>query len=288
MATGAGEYIDATTAASFVPEIWSKITIVARESKLLMAELVDRRFEKDVMAFGDTVRINDISNLTVQSKALSDNAATLYETVTESTQSLTIATWHYQAIAIETATKKQVNLDLLKAYGPKQQYALAQAVDDVLAGLIDNFSQIEGALLANLTDENWRRGIQYLDDADAPADNRYALVSAAEKNGLTGLDHFVHGDYSKINADVNANTKSHALGTWRGVTFFWSTNVEGTNAAGHDNGIWHREALALVMQMEPTTHAFFDIDSFTFKVAVEQLSGTKEIRDNHGVFMQGM
>jgi hypothetical protein len=39
--------------------------------------------------------------------------------------------------------------------------------------------------------------------------------------------------------------------------------------------------------MDPTTHNFFDIDYFAYKVAVEQLHGSKEIRDDHGVWMPG-
>jgi len=66
-----------------------------------------------------------------------------------------------------------------------------------------------------------------------------------------------------------------------------STNTEGSNAAGHDNGMFQKEALALVVQMKPTAHSMYDIDYLVDKVAIEQLYGTREMRDDHGVWMKG-
>src|SRR4051812_35095005 len=116
MATGATEYIDITTADAAIPEIWSKYAIRARESKLLWAERVDRRYESE-LNMGDLLHIFNVSNLTVQTKNTSANAATVYETVTESNKDLTVGTWHYQAIAIESAARKQVNRNMLETYG---------------------------------------------------------------------------------------------------------------------------------------------------------------------------
>lgn len=81
MATGATEHIDATTADVFLPEVWSQEAIVARESSLLFAEKVNRKFESDVMSFGDLIHVPSVSNLSTQSKNLSSNAATVYETI---------------------------------------------------------------------------------------------------------------------------------------------------------------------------------------------------------------
>ena len=63
--------------------------------------------------------------------------------------------------------------------------------------------------------------------------------------------------------------------------------MEGSNPAGHDNTLFQKESLALVMQMNPTMHSMFDIDYFADKVAIEQLYGTQEMRDDHGVWIKG-
>ena len=41
------------------------------------------------------------------------------------------------------------------------------------------------------------------------------------------------------------------------------------------------------MQMTPTAHSQFDIDYLADKVVIEQVHGSSEQRDDHGVFMKG-
>jgi len=112
-------------------------------------------------------------------------------------------------------------------------------------------------------------------------------VSPAGKSGLMKLDQFVHADYSKLNSGASPNLKAKNLGTWMGYPVYMSTNVEGTNAAGHDNAMFQKSALACVVQMTPTSHTDFDINYLAFKAVTEQLSGVKEMRDDHGVWVQG-
>ena len=285
MATGATEFIDNTTADVFIPELWSMEAIVARENQLVFANLVDRKFENG-LSFGDTIHIPSVSNLDARTK--STNGAVTYETITESNLDISIATHEYAAIALENITRVQNNRDQLKLYAGKLGYALALAVDDVLAGLVDNFSQNVGTLAVELTDDELLRSRQYLDDADAPQDSRVMIVSPAQETGLLKLDRFVHNDYDSIHGPGRETGLEKAyVASFMGMPIYRSVNVEGTNAAGHDNGMFQKEALALVMQISPKTYHQFDIDYIVDKVVVEQLYGTREIRDDHGVFMKG-
>ena len=285
MATGATEFIDNTAAYVFIPELWSMEAIVARENQLVFANLVDRKFEKG-LSFGDTIHVPGVSNLAVRTK--STNTAITYETVTESNTDITIGTHEYAAIALENITRVQNNRDQLKLYAGKLGYALALAVDDVLAGLVDNFSQTVGTLAVELTDDELLRSRQYLDDADAPQDSRVMVVSPAQETGLLKLDRFVHNDYDSIHGPGRETGLEKAyVSSFMGMPIYRSVNVEGTNAAGHDNGMFQKEALTLVMQIAPKTYHQFDIDYIVDKVAIEQLYGTQEMRDDHGVFMKG-
>jgi hypothetical protein len=286
VATGTTELIDATTAAVFIPTIYSKSAIVAREQALLLANQVNRQFEKE-MVMGQTLNVPGISNLSVQTKNLSANAATIYETITETNTTLTVNTWEYSAIAVESATETQVNRDLLKSYAPKQGYALALSIDDALTALATSLSNSVGTYAADLTYEDILRGVQYLDDANAPQSDRYLDISPAQKAGLMKLDHFVNGDYSSLGANANKAAKESVLGTWMGIPVSFSTNVNGSNAAGHDNLLFQKECMALVVQMKPHTRYFDDIDYFAKKVAVEQLRGQAIMRNDHGVNLKG-
>ena len=285
MATGATEFIDNTTADVFIPELWSMEAIVARENQLVFANLVDRKFEKG-LSFGDTIHVPGVSNLAARTK--STNGAVTYETVTESNTDITIATHEYAAIALENITRVQNNRDQLKLYAGKLGYALALAVDDVLAGLVDNFSNNVGTLAVELTDDELLRARQYLDDADAPQESRVMVVSPAQETGLLKLDRFVHNDYESVHGPGRETGLEKAyVSSFMGMPIYRSVNVEGTNSAGHDNGMFQKEAVALVMQIAPKTYHQFDIDYIVDKVVVEQLYGTQEMRDDHGVFMKG-
>ncbi|KKK73501.1 hypothetical protein LCGC14_2893210, partial [marine sediment metagenome] len=122
MATGATEFIDSTTAEVFHPELWSQLAIVARENTLVFANLVDRRFEVG-MTYGDLIHVPSVTNLNARTKAKSSNAAITFETQTEVNVDISIATWEYAAIAVESIVKVQANRNQLKMYAGKMGYA---------------------------------------------------------------------------------------------------------------------------------------------------------------------
>ena len=285
MATGATEFIDNTTADVFIPEIWSPLAIVAREQQLVFAKLVDRRFENGLSA-GDTIHVPGVSDLAARTK--STNTAITYETVTESNTDITISTHKYAAIAVESITKVQNNRDQLQLYAGKLGYALGLDVDDTLAGLPDNFSQTVGTLAAEHTYHDYLRAIQYLDDANAPAERRYFVISPAAEVGLMKQDIYTNNDYTMLHGEGRNTALEFAyVSSFLNIPVYKTTNVEGSNSAGHDNTLFQKETIALVMQMAPQMHSMFDIDYFADKVAIEQLYGTQEMRDDHGVWIKG-
>ena len=288
MATGSTEFIDSTTADAFIAEYWSKQAIVARQQRLVFASLVDLRYKAE-LAHGDILNIGSIGNLTAQSKAKSTNAAIVYETITETNIQLTVATWEYQGIATEKIVDVQAFFNMAAKYAPKQGYALDLAVDDVLAGLVDDFStNIVGALAVPLDYDDVLEGYQALDDANAPEEDRVIIASPNQITEWMKLDAFIHGDYTSIHGGVGQPAGRAYTRSWLGMPVYKSTNVEGTNAAGHDNCMMHKDALALVMQMNPLSHSFFDIDYLCQKTVLEQLYGSREIRDDHGVWLRGL
>jgi hypothetical protein len=182
----------------------------------------------------------------------------------------------------------QADRDLFAAYAGKMGYALDQAVDDVLAGLVDDFTQTVGALAVDLSYADLLRARQYLDDADAPDDgNRHIVVSPAQEAGMMQLENFINSDYTTGNGTAPGSGARARIGTWLGMPIWKSVNVEGTNAAGHDNGMFHSDAIGLILQMMPKFESQRDIDYFVDKVAAQQLHGSSELRDDHGVWMKG-
>lgn len=288
MATGATEFIDSTTADAFIPEIWGGPLIVAREQALVFARRVDLRY-KPILRYGDILNVGALSNLTAQTKTKASNAAVVYETNTESNTQITVATWGYSGIAVESIVDKQAYLDMAAAQAPKQGYALGLQVDDTLAGHPDDFTNAVGTLAATAAFTDYLRARQYLQDANAfPMSDWSFIIAPAEENGLLQMKEFIHDDYAKLHGEGRETEEEMAYSTsFLRTPVYVTTNVEGTNAAGHDNTLFHREAIALILQMEPQTWTLRDPDYLVRKIVVEQLYGSAIMRNDHGVFLRG-
>lgn len=286
MASGATEFVDATTAAPYIPTIWSKYVLRAREQQLLFARLFTRKYESDAV-YGGTVQVNAVSHLTARTKNMSANTAVLFETNTEATTAITIGTWGYAAYAVETATKKQSYKDQIELYGPELGYALALQVDDDMAALVDDLTtNAVGSLTSNPTYAQFLQARRLLNDANVPRKGRFAIFSPASEEAFLNLAQFVSSDYNKISGEVDDADDMGYIGKWFRIPVYVSTNVEGDNTAGHDNVMAHSEGMTVVMQMEPTTHTWLDINYLANKVVTEQLYGVKTMRDDHACWFK--
>jgi hypothetical protein len=77
------------------------------------------------------------------------------------------------------------------------------------------------------------------------------------------------------------------LGDMYGLNLAVTTNLVKPAGGQANNAIFHRDALALVVQRTPKTHVFYDIDFFSWKLASEVIYGHQEMRDNFGVLVNG-
>lgn len=277
--TGATEFIDVTTADKFLEEIWATKATIAREAELAFLKYgCDRQFEGELQK-GQILRIQNISDLSARAK--SANTAITYETVTETEATITINQFYYAAYAMEDVIRPQVQMSKIDAYTAKIGYALGKSEDDYVADFVDDGSfNTVGTMATNLTYANLLRGDQYLNDANAPQENRGIIVSPAEKANFLGMDEFIHADYAKIQG-------STLVGQWMNYPIWVSTNVDGTNAAGHDNFMFHKEAIAEVTQIKPVVKALWDIDYFCVKMAALTTYAGTIRRADHGVWLKG-
>lgn len=287
MASGATEFIDATTAAVYIPALWSKYIIRAREQRLCFAKLFTRKYENDA-PYGGTINVPGVSHLTARTKNMAANTAVLFETNTESTTAITIGTWGYAAMATETATAKQSYKDQMELYAPELGYALALQADDDIAALVDDLTTNQvGVMGAFPTYEQFIEARRKLNDANVPRKGRFGIFSPMAEEGFLQLDQFIRNDYSKLSGAVDDDDDMGFVGSWFRIPIYVSTNVEGDNTTGHDNVMAHSEAMTIVMQMSPTTHKWMDINYLADKVVVEQLYGVKTMRDDHSVWFKG-
>jgi hypothetical protein len=282
VATGATEFVDKTIADGvFSPDIWSKQVLRATEANLVIAKSVNRGFEDDA-SVGKTVKVASIGNLAARAKA--ENAVITYETVAETATTITLNIWSYAAVGIEDIVKVQSIVDVQNEYQRKLGYAVAKDIDTKLASDFAGFSQVVGTLGTAASDANVLAAVKLLDDADVPQDDRFFIMSPAEKVAKLALDRWSNALYIGTG---QYPTRSGMLGDMYGLNLAVTTNLVKPAGGQANNAIFHRDALALVVQRTPKTHIFYDIDTFTWKLAVEVIYGHQEMRDNFGVLVNG-
>jgi hypothetical protein len=282
VATGATEFVDKTIADGvFSPDIWSKQVLRATESNLVIAKSVNRSFESDA-SVGKTVKVASIGNLAARAKA--ENTAIVYETVAETATTITLNLWSYAALGIEDIVKVQSQVDVQNEYQRKLGYALSKDIDSKLAADFAGFSQVVGTLGTAASDANVLAAIKLLDDADVPQEDRFFIMTPAEKVAKLALDRWSNALYIGTG---NTPVKNGMLGDMYGLNLAVTTNLVKPAAGQANNAIFHRDALALVIQRTPKSHVFYDIDVFAWKLAVEVIYGHQEMRDNFGILLNG-
>lgn len=279
--------ITSTTGAVNNPAITSKQVIEVRDANLGFVGTASRKYY-DEARVGTTIRWALVTNLNsgtarVKSEGNSGNDIT-YDVNTESAVTLTINQHQYQAFELEEFEASLSIIDQQMYYTRRAAYAVNLATDATLAALVDNFSQVVGTLAVDLTDDDVRRAMQYLDDANAPGEDRFFAMSPATKNSMLSIDRYASSDF---NRGGGANIVRGEFGDIYGLRVWNSTAVEGTNAAGHDNGIYHRDAFAIGERMQPRTRVFDDIQNLSTQVAISAIWGVVETRDDHGVWARG-
>ena len=129
--TAQGSAVTVTTATSYIPELWDKELLKARENKLVMAKRI-MSVRPEGLKYGDTVHMPRLSNESALDKTA--ETAVTYSATTESSVTLTIDKHKYVAKLIEDIADVQSKYDQFSNFRDKIAYALADVVDsDILA-----------------------------------------------------------------------------------------------------------------------------------------------------------
>lgn len=301
MATGLTDTAS-SGADGLIPEVWAGQTRDSFLANLEMANLVDRSFERELQGRrGDTIHIDGAGGTTDDTRSGFDVASNITlgaggtltsEVITFLTQvDLTIDTHAYKFFDLEFELDLKTDFPLLQRGAERTSYVVAQKLDDDLAGLIDNFSQTVGTLAVSLSDDNLLRAVQYLNDSNSPESERFGLFSAAQQVDFMKVDKYINKMYeplTRATANPEEGRFRGQFGSLYGITLVQSTNTEGTNAAGHDNGIWQREVIAAVVVDDQRVAVDYEISTDSHRHAVHSLYGHTEVRDTSGVWLKGL
>ncbi len=269
--------INVSNASGFVPEVWSKDVLLATRPKQIMMNLV-RRLDKEVVSFGDTVRINTQSTLVANDKL--PNLPVSLQTPAETQVVLTIDKYKESSFLIEDMLAVQSNRDLRSGYTKEAAFAITNSVETSLTGLFSAFANSTGTYNTAITVDAILDAIELLDGNNVPMDDRHFVHREDVKRDILDLAYFTSGDYVSGKPVTSGQT-----GDIFGVTTHMTTNVE-RSGSNTNNAIFHREALGLAIQKSPDVESERSVMYKGWVVVATVLYGVKELRDTFGVLVK--
>lgn len=112
---------------NFIPTIWSARLLANLDKSLVGLQMVNRDYEGEITAYGDTVKINQLGNITIKDYDGSDIDDP--EEIDSTQQTLTIDQAKYFNFAVKDVDKAQANVNLLDGSMERAAYAMADVID---------------------------------------------------------------------------------------------------------------------------------------------------------------
>ena len=254
-----------TTAATFIPEIWSDEIVASYKKNLVLANLVMKMNFKGKK--GDVVHIPAPGRGSASAKLATDAVTLIVDTASEVTVSINK---HYEySRLIEDIAEVQALNSMRNFYTSDAGYALAKQVDTDLIQLgrssnggAGTNAYATGAFIGGdgttayvagsnnesaLTDAAIRRTIQRMDDNDTPMDGRYFIIPPSSRNTLMGLARYTEQAFV---GDGNA-IRNGEIGNLYGIPVFTSSNCDTTSGSNAARVclMGHKESMVLVEQV---------------------------------------
>ena len=283
-----------TTAAVFIPEIWSDEVIAAYKANLVAANLFKKMSFKGKK--GDTIHIPKPTRGQASLKA-SETAVTLIA-ATETEVIVPIDKHYEYSRFIEDITEVQALSSMRRFYTDDAGYALAKQVDTDMvqlgrsmnggdgtaaydAGYIgaDGSTLYDGSNAAALTDIAIRNIIQKMDDQDVPTSGRFFLIPPAARNTLMGLDRYTAMDF--VGEAASANTiRNGQIGNLYGIPVYVTSNADTATGTDRVCLMGHKDAAVLVEQLNVRSQTQYKQDYLSTLYTSDTIYGVKELRED--------
>lgn len=304
-----GGFVDNTSAATFIPEIWSDEVVAAYEKNLVLANLVKKMSMQGKK--GDTIHIPKPTRGSANAKV--ENQAVTVQNATESEVTVTINKHFEYSRLIEDITEAQALASLRQFYTADAGYALAKQVDDDLFGLAKSFGDGNGTVFATsnaffidastglteyevdtvttsdvFTDAGFRALIQKMDDADAPMDGRFFVIPPSLRNAIMGIDRYVSSDFVDGRGVVNGK-----IGNLYGIDVYVTSNCPTLETAAENTAgdairgaiMGHRDTMVMAEQVGVRSQTQYKQDFLATLYTADRLYGTQVLRPETGFLL---
>ena len=308
MALGSN-HVTNTTAATFIPEVWSDEIIAAYKKNLVLANLVNKMNHSGKK--GDTIHIPAPTRGSASAKAASTQVTLI--AATESEVQVSINKHYEYSRLIEDITDVQSQPSLRRFYTEDAGYALSKQVDDDLFALGKTFGDDNGsgsdwvhsnsfyidgangiaayaadtvAATDLFTDLAFRELVQALDDNDVPMEGRFLVIPPSVRNTIMGIDRYNSSDFVDGRGIMTGQ-----IGSLYGVDIYVSSNcpVIETAAANDAGGdikaaiMGQKDGMVLAEQMGVRTQTQYKQEYLGDLMTADTLYGVKTVRPESGL-----
>jgi N4-gp56 family major capsid protein len=302
-------HVTTTTAANFIPEIWSDEIAAAYKKNLVAANLIKKMSFKGKK--GDTVHVPVPTRGTASAKAASTQVTLI--AATEGVVDISINKHYEYSRLIEDIVEAQALSSLRSFYTDDAGYALAKQIDSDIIRLgrlanggstgaqygsayiggdgttaFDYTANTNTGNASALTDAAIRRTIQRLDDSDVPMDGRFFIIPPSSRNTLMGLSRYTEQAF--VGESGSGNTiRNGEVGNLYGMGVFVSSNADSASAtaAYPTSGsaiarvclMGHKDSFALVEQVGIRSQTQYKQEYLGTLFTADTLYGVGELRD---------
>jgi len=297
-----GGAVDNTSAAKFIPELWSDEIVAAYKKSLVLANLVNKMPMTGKK--GDTLHIPKPTRGVANAKV--ENQAVTIQNAVEDEVIVTIDKHFEYSRLIEDITDVQALASMRRFYTDDAGYALAKQVDDHLFELGKSLGDGNGTSWAHsnsfymdattgltayaedtvasadvFSDAGFRAAIQQLDDADVPMDGRFIVIPPSVRNDIMGIDRYNSSDFVDGRGVNNGQ-----IGQLYGIDVYVTSNcpvieTAVNNAAGgavKAGLLGHKDSMVLAEQMGVRSQTQYKQEFLSTLFTSDTLYGTKVIR----------
>jgi hypothetical protein len=294
-----GGAVDNTSAATFIPEIWSDEVVAAYKSNLVLAPLVK--------SLGMTGKKGDVIHVPKpvrgDAHAKVEGQAVTIQNATEGEVQVVIDKHFEYSRMIEDITETQALASLRQFYTGDAGYALARQVDtdltnlgkslgngdgsdwthsasfqiDPTSGALEAYSAQGAAECGAFSDAAFRGLIQKMDDADVPMDNRCFVIPPSLRNAIMGIDRYQSSDFVDGRGVQNGQ-----IGTLYGIDVFVSTNCATPESGVRAAQLLHKDTYVLAEQQGVRSQTQYKQEFLGTLYTADTLYGTKVLRPDAG------
>jgi hypothetical protein len=245
-----GGSVNNTSAATFIPEIWSDEVIAAYKSNLIMANAVKKMSMTGKK--GDVIHVPKPTRGTATAKQ-AGVAVTIQNSV-ESEVLININKHFEFSRLIEDITEvqglaKQIDFDLFelgKSFGDGNGTSFVNSGSfqiNTTTGALEAYDADGTVDIGAFSDAVFRGLIQKMDDADVPMDGRTFVVPPSLRNAIMGVERYNSSDFVDGKGTVTGK-----IGNLYGVDVLVSSNVPTLEAGVRGAQLIHKDTNVLAEQ----------------------------------------